>query len=287
MLKILAQIACSSIFAVSIVTQAQAKDVPLVKQITFKIPLKEFSIIEFPFEIKSHDFSPFVSLATANSSQQMETSSTETPDYSLPNLDDKKSQQGQGQKPNTPPLPPLNSGAKKPVDWQKGKNFFKFYPRKTGETQLVVFGYEKFPIIINLKIVEDKEQADDRLLKFVDFNEHKEVAHKFESTNHDKVVVSITKALYTNEPPKGYEVTTKQYEFIRGPLMFQLIKEYQGKSYSGIEYLLTNIGTSNIDLDADIFKGQKGVYGITFTHDILVPSAQTRLFIVKQRNEDD
>ena len=71
MLKILAQIACSSIFAVSIVTQAQAKDVPLVKQITFKIPLKEFSIIEFPFEIKSHDFSPFVSLATANSSQQM------------------------------------------------------------------------------------------------------------------------------------------------------------------------------------------------------------------------
>ena len=69
--------------------------------------------------------------------------------------------------------------------------------------------------------------------------------------------------------------------------LLRLIKEYQGKLYSGVEYLVTNLSNQNITLDAEIFKAQKGIYGITFTHDILEPSAQTRLLIVKQRNEDD
>lgn len=285
MLKTLAQTVYSSVVIASLfATCAQAKDVPLVKQITFQIPLKEFSIIEFPFEIKSHDFSPFVSLASNNNTSNgtLISRNDNTDEYALPSSD--KTQQAQ--KPGTPPAPPINS-AKKPIEWQKGKNFFKFYPRKAGETQLVVFGYEKFPIIINLKVVEDKEHADDRLLKFIDMNEHKEVAQKFESSTHDKVVINITKALYANEPIKGYEVATKQREFIDGSLRFRLIKAYQGKLYSGVEYLVTNLGAENIALDAEIFKAQKGIYGITFTHDILEPNSQTRLFIIKQRGEDE
>ncbi|AHJ12979.1 TraK domain-containing protein [Sulfurospirillum multivorans] len=295
MLKISALTAYSSIIALALITsQAQAKDIPIVRKITFLLPLKEFSTIEFPFEIKSHDFTPFVSLSSASANKDGLTdnhSSSESQDYALPSLDDKKNPMqatpnGLKQTSSTPPLPPMN-GNKKPIEWQKGGNFFKFYPRKVGETQLIVFGYEKYPIIINLSVVENKDDVQDSVYKFVDYEAKKDVAQKFESTNHDKVVVGITKSLYNNEPPKGYEVISKQGEFTSQGLHFRLIKEFQGKNYSGVEYIMQNTTKDTINTDAGIFKGQKGIYGITFVHDILEPGRSTRLFIVKQRGADD
>lgn len=292
MLKISARTAYSSIIALALIaSNVQAKDIPIVRKITFLLPLKEFSTIEFPFEIKSHDFTPFVSLSSSNkdvSSDNIPTAQTEPQDYALPNLDDKKNPL-QATKPSgasAPNLPPLN-GRKKPIEWQKGGNFFKFYPRKVGETQLIVFGYEKYPIVINLKVVENNEDVQDSLYKFIDYEAKKDVAQKFESTNHEKIVVAITKALYNGEPPKGYEVISKQEEFTSGGLHFRSIKEFQGKNYSGVEYLMTNLTQYAINTDAEIFKGQKGIYGITFIHDIIEPGKGTRLFIVKQRGADD
>lgn len=295
MLKISARTAYSSIIALALIaSNVQAKDIPIVRKITFLLPLKEFSTIEFPFEIKSHDFTPFVSLSSSNLPTKDGSADTHSPaqndaqDYALPSLDEKKNpmQATKPTAPNTPPLPPLN-GRKKPIEWQKGGNFFKFYPRKVGETQLIVFGYEKYPIVINLKVVENNEDVQDSLYKFIDYEAKKDVAQKFESTNHEKIVVAITKALYNGEPPKGYEVISKQEEFTSGGLHFRSIKEFQGKNYSGVEYLMTNLTQYAINTDAEIFKGQKGIYGITFIHDIIEPGKGTRLFIVKQRGADD
>ncbi|KIM08755.1 MAG: hypothetical protein KU29_03240 [Sulfurovum sp. FS06-10] len=295
MLKILARTVCVSfaLAAIMVTQKAEAKDIPIVKKITLLMPLKEFSTVEFPFEIKSHDFTPFVSMSSSDEKDAISLpnlpplNGKEQQDFALPSLDEKK--QGAtspSSKQQNAPAMPSSLSPKKPVEWQKGKNFFKFYPRKLGETQLIVFGYEKFPIVINLKVVENKEGAEDSTYKFIDYEEHKEVASKFESTNHDKIVVSITKALYNNEPPKGYDVNTKQGEFYNPPFRFRLIKEYQGKLYSGIEYLVTNDGSQHVTLDWDMFKGQKGVYGITFDKDILSPKEQARLFIIKQRGEE-
>ena len=293
MLKILAQTVCASVvFATLIVTpKVEAKDIPIVKKITLLMPLKEFTTIEFPFEIKGHDFTPFISMSTNEkevlSLPNLPPLNGKEQEFALPSLDDKKQNpNGTSPKAQSGSSLPSSTGLKKPVEWEKGKNFFKFYPRKIGETQLIVFGYEKYPIVVNLKVVEDKEGVEDSTYKFIDYDEHKEVARKFESTNHDKVVVSITKALYSNEPPKGYEVNTRQGEFFNSPFRFRHIKEYKGKLYSGIEYLLVNEGTQNITLDWDMFKGQKGVYGITFNKDVLKPQESARLFIVKQRGEE-
>lgn len=293
MLKILARTVCVNIaiLAIVVVQSVEAKDIPIVKKITLLMPLKEFTTIEFPFEIKGHDFTPFVSIGSdekeALTLPNLPPLNGKEQEFALPSLDEKKQNQNasSSKQPNVPAMP-SSSGAKKPVEWSKGKNFFKFYPRKVGETQLIIFGYEKYPIVINLKVVENKEGAEDSTYKFIDYDEHKEVASKFESSNHDKIVVSITKALYNNEPPKGYDVNTKQGEFFNPPFRFRLIKEYQGKLYSGVEYLVTNEGAQNVSLDWDMFKGQKGVYGITFDKDVLIPKEQARLFVVKQRGEE-
>ena len=293
MLKILARTVCVNIaiLAIVVVQSVEAKDIPIVKKITLLMPLKEFTTIEFPFEIKGHDFTPFVSISSdekeALTLPNLPPLNGKEQEFALPSLDEKKQNQNasSSKQPNVPAMP-SSSGAKKPVEWSKGKNFFKFYPRKVGETQVIIFGYEKYPIVINLKVVENKEGAEDSTYKFIDYDEHKEVASKFESANHDKIVVSITKALYNNEPPKGYDVNTKQGEFFNPPFRFRLIKEYQGKLYSGVEYLVTNEGAQNVSLDWDMFKGQKGVYGITFDKDVLIPKEQARLFVVKQRGEE-
>ena len=144
MLKILAQTACVSLALIATISiqNVEAKDIPIVKKITLLMPLKEFSTVEFPFEIKSHDFTPFVSTSSSDEKDAISLpnlpplNGKEAQDFALPSLDDKK--QGAtspSSKQQSAPAMPSSLGAKKPVEWQKGKNFFKFYPRKVGETQ--------------------------------------------------------------------------------------------------------------------------------------------------------
>lgn len=282
MLKTLVRIACSSAVLVPFILNA--KEVPIVKQLTVLVPYKEFSVIEFPFEIKGHDFTPFVSVVKEMDGVLPENDSV--PDLVVPKLDTKNALPPGSPVAAKSIITPSNNTKKTPLEVTKGKNFIKLFPKKVGDTELIVWGYSKFPIMLKIKVTEEKDRAD-KLITFVDYDEQKQEAGKFESSYHDKNVVNITKALYNNEVPKGYTEIIKQKEIISDTLKFILIREYQGKQYSGQEYLVTNIGTQNIILDYDIFRGQKGLYGVTFTHDILEPQKQTRLFIIKQRNVDE
>lgn len=281
MLKTLVRIACSSAVLVPLVLSA--KEIPIVKQLTILVPYKEFSVIEFPFEIKGSDFTPFISVVKETDGVVTENESST--DFSVPKLDTKNELPAGMPAAIKPIIAPSNNGKKTPLEVTKGKNFIKLFPKKLGDTELIVWGY-KYPIMLKIKVIEDKDKAD-KLITFIDYDEQKQEANKFESSYHDKNVVNITKALYNNEIPKGYTEIIKQREIISDSLKFLLIREYQGKQYSGQEYLVTNIGSQNIILDFDIFRGQKGLYGITFTHDILEPNKQTRLFIIKQRNVDE
>lgn len=299
MLKTLAQIVCSSLTVALLIPTGGlfAKELPIVREITLLMPLKEFTVVEFPFEIKAHDFTPFITTDKSTPSLSLPAlpplGSGDQTKFAPPTLND-ANKMANGEMPSSAAKQgsPSNtqsngSSSPKPVDWSKGKNFFKFYPKKIGETQLIVFGYEKFPIVLNLKVTQNKEDVADSIYRFIDYEKNKEVATKFESTYHDKVVVNLTKALYNNEPPKGYEIISLQKEYISNPLRFRLIKEYQGKTYSGVEYLVINEGTTNITLDWEMFKNQKGIYGVTFNKDILLPNENARLFIIKQRGNDE
>ena len=281
MLKTLVQIACSSTLLVPFVLSA--KEVPIVKQLTILVPYKEFSVIEFPFEIKGSDFTPFVSVV--KETDGVATENENPSELVVPKLDIKNELPPGAPTAIKQIITPTSNGKKTPIDVTKGKNFIKLYPKKVGDTELIVWGY-KYPIMLKIKVTEEKDKAD-KLISFIDYDEQKQEANKFESSYHDKNVINITKALYNNELPKGYTEVIKQKEIISDSLKFLLIREYIGKQYSGQEYLVTNIGTQNIILDFDIFRGQKGLYGITFTHDILEPNKQTRLFIIKQRNADE
>jgi len=272
MLKILVQIVFSIIlFGSSLI----AKNIPLVKNIDIYIPYKEFSVIEFPFEIKGYAFTPFTyKIEIKNEKKELD------PTYSTPSLDKTPSSVSQKLK----KLTKSKLAAKQhssPINVARGNNFFRFYPKRVGKTELLVWGYKKFPVMIKLHITKDPTKYD-RQIKFLDYSANEKVAENFESASHDRVIIKITKALFANTLPGGYRNFSSHKEYISNNLNMQLVRTIIGKRYKGEEYILTNIGSDTVNLEAQMFEG-KGIYGITFINNILTPKKSTKVFVVREK----
>lgn len=273
MLKTLAQTACSLLLVGTVLF---AKEVPIVKQIEIKLPYKEFSVIEFPFEIKAHDFTPFVSKVYIDTKQ-----STPKDDFAVPKM------KGQAEQLNKKPAPKKITTIKKsnPMDVGAGKNFIKIYPRKTGSTELLIWGYKDYPIMLKIEIVDSNEA--DKYIKFIDYDRKTDLAEKYESAPHDRIIINLTKALYNNNVPSGYTLSTNKREVFGSGLKLVLTKQIDGKLYTGQEYMIENTSNKNTVLDTSMFRGQDGIYSITFSNDFIKPSEKTRMFVVKQRVRDE
>lgn len=272
MLKILVQTVFSLVLISSVLL---AKDIPLVKNIDIYVPYKEFSVIEFPFKIKGYAFTPFVYKA------KVEDKKTELdPTYATPSLENTPSSTSEKviratknklatRKPETP------------IDIAKGDNFFRLYPKKIGKTELLVWGYKEYPVMINLHVTKDVMKYD-KQIKFLDYSIKETEAEKLESTGHDRVIIKITKALFLNTLPQGYKNRSLHKEYISNDLHVKLTKTITGKRYKGEEYILTNKHSDTVTLVAEMFEG-KGIYSVTFINNILVPKSSTRVFIVRER----
>jgi len=272
MLKILVRTVFSLVLVGSILL---AKDIPLVKNIDIYVPYKEFSVIEFPFKIKGYAFTPFVYKAKVKD-KKIELA----PTYATPSLE--KTSSSTSEKVIRATKNKL--AAKKPatpIDIAKGDNFFRLYPKKIGKTELLVWGYKEYPIMIKLHVTKDV-RIYDKQIKFLDYSIKETKAEKFESTGHDRVVIKITKALFLNTLPQGYKNRSLRKEYISNNLHVKLTKTITGKRYKGEEYILTNKYSDTVTLVAEMFEG-KGIYGVTFINNILVPKSSTRVFIVRER----
>lgn len=278
MLKILAQIVCSLlIFA----TATVAKEVPLVKNINIYIPYKEFSVIEFPFKIKGYDFTPFVYTKEVKTKKDTSVDPTSYKAPSLPSSKKNVSNRAKVKRLVQQRLALKKAKAGSPINVAKGKNLFRLYPKKVGKTELLVWGYKKFPIMINLIITKDITKAN-KLISFIDLSQNLKKAGDFESSYHDKVVIKITNALYNNSLPRGYKEDVIKKEYFSNSIHIVLIKRYLGRRYMGEEYILTNKSGKTISLNSEMFEN-KGIYGVTFINNVLSPGGSTRVFIVREK----
>jgi len=272
MLKILVQ----TVFSLVLIGSALvAKDIPLVRNIDIYIPYKEFSVIEFPFKIKGYAFTPFVYKAEIKDKKI-----GLDPTYKTPSL--KKAPSSIPQKVIKATKNKLK--AKKhatPINVAKGNNFFRLYPKKIGKTELLVWGYKEYPVMIKLHVTKDVTKYD-KQIKFLDYSIKEAKAKKFESSSHDRVVIKITKALYLKTLPQGYKNRSLHTEYISNDLHVELTKTIIGKRYKGEEYILTNNNSDTVTLMPEMFEG-KGIYGVTFINNILTPKSSTRVFIVRER----
>ena len=260
----------------SLLSIATAKVMPIVQNLEIYIPVKELSVIEFPFLVKEKRFTPFVykvkikkiedkndplKAAIKLPSVPVKKKYTIRKPVSVKNLFTKK------KKTNNKALS---------VTW--GKNFAQFYPRYEGSTEVIIWGYKKYPILIKLIATKDKKKVN-RYIKFVDYDKDFKVKNNFKDISHEKICSRLIYLLYNNKTPGGFKLESTQKEYKSDNFDFILIKSLVGKYYSASEYKITNISNKKIKLNEPMFASAY-TYAISIVNRDLGPGETTKMFVV-------
>lgn len=250
-----------------------AKDIPISNTITIYVPLKQFSVIAFPFKVTGKKASSFYTTVKV---KKREHNQDEQSDVKIPSMDkpliSSRFKKKKGIKKSK------KARAKKaPIKIDVGNNNIQLYPLKTGYLELIVWGYEKYPIM--LKIIVDPKLGEN-YYNFVDYNSKPKAVGKFESDSHEKILAKLTKALFLRKPPKGYKKESFYSKFTSGNLEFVLIQGFYGKRYIGEEWIGTN-KSDKIKLYPEMFFNDD-IYSVSFENNVLGKGESTRIFLVRK-----
>jgi len=235
---------------------------------TLYIPLKEYSVIEFPFEIKDKKASAFYSMVKVKKKDKKVDSKKDgvkVPRFQTPII-----------KKKTDPKKTVKKKA--PIIINVGKNNIQLYPLALGHMEFVIWGYKKFPIL--LKIIVDNKLGEKYYL-FKDYSINKRIANKLESDSHEKIIARLTKALYNKKPPKGYTIESYYSKFKVKNFEFVLVQSYFGKRYIAEEWRVSNKSDATEKLYPEQFFNDD-IYSVSFENDILNSDETTRMFIVRK-----
>ncbi len=260
-----------------------AKDMPISNKLKITIPYKSFVAFEFPFEIKDKDITPFVYVKKKVKSKKVKKNYDE---YKKPSLNKTtnndtlnlpktptKIQKKIIQKQKVKKIPPLSITV--------GKNIIKIYARELGHTELIIWGYKAYPIMLELEVVQNDKYAN-KYIKFLDYKTNENKAEIFESTYHERVLTKLIYALYNNKTPTGYKLKEDTKVFQLDFFKLVLIKELVGKRYIASEYLVANNSDKTLNLYEEMFSAD-GVYAISFENNNLNKHSNTRMFVVTRR----
>lgn len=228
-------------------------DIPINKVINIDIKLGDFSVVEFPFEIKGTNKATFI-----------------------PHTKNVKD----GEKTSVKKLISSNSSADS-LTIKRGKNTFTFFPKKFGKLSLVVWGYKEHPVMLNLNVTSNDVS---QYYRFVDYSQDLEDAGNFEATSHELTITRLMKYLFNNKAPSGYKNITEGRQYKLGALNFSLVTSLMGKKYRGDEWVVKNLGSDNISLYEEMFYAD-GIYAISFEASRLKPLEKCRMFIVRKNVE--
>ncbi|RLA77443.1 MAG: hypothetical protein DRG78_17460 [Epsilonproteobacteria bacterium] len=191
--QIVSKILCLIVLSV---VSVEAKEVPIMKTVTVNIPVKEYSILDFPFKVKDVQTKSFTYRAKViHKVKKSELKNIKKQGISLSRkkMDPKKS----------------TKKAIKSNDvlgFERGVNVLTFKPKYTGFAEMIIWGYDGFPIILKVNVVEPNKA--DKYIKFIELIENKKNIIQFESSSHEKIIEKITQHLYDESyksKPSGYE----------------------------------------------------------------------------------
>lgn len=298
----LTQIVSKNVFIAILLAGALfSKEVPIMKTVTINIPLKEYSIVEFPFKIIDIQAKSFV----YRSKVKRKIKKSEIKKYKSKGISLSKSST------KTPIKSPIGS-EKDILGLDKGVNVLTFKPKFTGYTEMIIWGYSDFPIIIKINVVEANKA--DKYIKFKDIlNKSKEVK-KFESSTHEKIIEKITQHLYDEHyesKPIGYESIVRKdiYDVevknrdnkVVAIFRSSLIREIIGRDYLGQVWNVNLVGFKEdvffglmeeehivsedleLNLNEEMFD-EKGIFGISLETYSITKKHGTRVMIVRSRD---
>lgn len=257
-----------------------AKDFPIMKTMTVNIPLGEYSILDFPFKIvdvqtKTFNYKTKIIKKIAKESQ------VKTASKALIDL-----------KRKTPIKPKGNV-----MGMTRGVNVLTFRPKHTGFTELIIWGFEEFPIILKIN-VKDEFIADKHLNFIQTIDSNKEVK-KFEANSHEKIIEKIVKHLYDENyksKPSGYEtisgnsiysveITDENKEVI-GVLEVSLLRELLGRNYIGQVWNVKIKELVDEDVSVTLYEemfDEDGIFSVSLETYSISKEHGTRVMIVRRR----
>ncbi|MBD3795545.1 MAG: hypothetical protein IE881_06375 [Epsilonproteobacteria bacterium] len=273
------------------------KDVPVMKKVSVEIPVGEYSIFTFPFKVTE------IQPGNFRATKKVKVDSDKDKPIELPNGTKKitiNKKNGESE--------PTKNGAEKTniLNMQKIDNMVTFRPKMKGEAELILWGNQDYPMIIDVKIVERGE--GDKELNFVQLVDSRKEVINFEANPHEKVIENIIQYLYApdlHRKPSGYEEVVRQDVYdvgikdrkgnIFARVRLSLTKEVVGKRYVGqvwnaniVPQFDNRDGTVNIPegfklkLYDEMFDS-RGVYAVSLETYTITKEHGTRVMVVRKK----
>ena len=149
---------------------------------------------------------------------------------------------------------------------------------------MVVWGYEKYPIMLKLKFVNaDKNNMIDKYYRFIGPETKQEQATAFESQPHVDVISRISYALFNKITPKGYRkvVNTQIFTYPELSLKLRLVYTLVGSQYVGEYWEVTNLSNNPIKLHEQNFQ-EEGVFSVSMLQNNLSAGGTTPMYITRR-----
>lgn len=264
-----------------------AKEYPLERTIDIKVQNNTTTILEMPFIIKDKTFDKF--RRTVDEKREPTINDVEVPTLKkeIREIDGKKVIVSKKED----SVPPVSGGTPMVVNVSSSGNIVELKPNQEGITKIVLWGYEHYPVMINIEVVNTMIEKND-YYKFIDYKAPKDEVVKFEAQKHETIIRKLVKSAYLNETPNGYKKTivneieeNEKYKMI-------LNQVYLGNKYGLKAYDFINISGSDLILKNRMFYKEGSVYAVSIEklanknkEIILKPKELTRIFVVFKLKE--
>lgn len=279
-----------------------AKNIPIAQTWELELPVGEFVVLDFPFDIDVRT-TPFQRTEMRKISDAQESQDLKLGLPPVSNTTTEASPNTQAQALNLPT--PSSQATAKPSENQataqasslqkasaqttstlslkKGTRTIELFAKRTGETKAVIWGYEEHPIMLTLKFVEEEGASLDKFYRFTAPESKRAEASNFESQPHVDVVSRLTYALYNQLTPKGYRkiANTQIFTYPELNIQLRLVYTLAGNQYVGEYWEVTNLSSTELKLNEQIFH-EEGVFSVSLLQNHISSNGTTPMYITRR-----
>lgn len=264
-----------------------AKEYPLERTIDIKVQNNTTTILEMPFIIKDKTFDKFRRAVDEKKDSSINDLDVPTSKKEVREIDGKKVIVTK----KDDNVQPVSGGTPMVVNVSSSGNIVELKPNQEGVTKIVLWGYEHYPVMINIEVVNTMIEKND-YYKFLDYKAPKDEVVKFEAQKHETIIRKLIKSAYLNETPNGYKKTIVNEVEENEKYKMVLNQVYLGNKYGLKSYEFINTSGNELVLKNRMFYKEGSVFAVSIEklankdkEIILKPKELTRIFVVFKLKE--
>lgn len=250
-----------------------AKKVPISSSFELIIPVNEYSVVEFPFKISDISSTSFRYLdKNQNSAEELEKVSFPSENSSMNDSNSTASDEE---------FSSSSSDKGEPIAISAGENTIQLLPTMQGKIELVVWGYDEYPLMIS---VVASNKNGNKLYELYSKKSNEDKAIRFESANHETVISRLVFALYNKKVPIGYKKESDGESYNYEDIKIKTELEYRlvGDRYVAEEWSLSNDSNQILKLQEEMFY-QDSVYGISIENNEVEANKKTKIYLIRAK----